>query len=550
MSLRSDPKPRSGTDPKGVPTRTSAPALGPVEFARWLWRTLTSMRTALVLLFLLALAAVPGSLIPQQKVDPTAVSAFRRSHQSLAPWYDRIGMFHVYTSTWFSAIYLLLMVSLIGCFLPRLRVYARAARARPPRAPANLRRLSASDSFRTDESPQAVAERASVLLGSQRRRVDVYNERDPAKAGAVVVTAEKGYLREAGNLLFHFAVLVVLVGVAVTSLWGFKGSVVVVQGGTFSNTLIQYDDFTSGGRFKPESLAPFAFTIKAFNVSYETSGPGRGTPTQFAAGLTVTDRPGERAHPYDLRVNHPLTVDGTSVYLVGHGYAPVVTVRDRAGRVVYSGPVVFLPLDGSFTSYGIIKAPDAKPTQLGFEGYFFPTAVLAANNQPASSFPAALNPRLSLIAYHGDLGLDNGIAQSVYVLDKSKLTPYRSPNGQPRALLMKPGDTVKLKTGDLTDGSITFDGVKQWAKLQVSRSPGKVLPLTGVMLAIAGLLGSLFIRPRRTWVRATRADGRTLVEVAALDRVSGGSPGEHVEQVAAQLRGMRRPDRTSGKDRS
>ncbi len=184
------------------------------------------MRTALVLLFLLALAAIPGSLIPQQKVDPTAVSAYQRAHPSLTPWFDRVGMFHVYTSSWFSAIYLLLMVSLVGCFVPRIRLYAHAARSRPPRAPANLARLPAFGSFHTDESPTQVAERAARLLGSQRRRVQQYEVAD----GARVVSAEKGYLREAGNLVFHVAVLVVLVGVAVTSLWGFKGSVVVVQG--------------------------------------------------------------------------------------------------------------------------------------------------------------------------------------------------------------------------------------------------------------------------------------------------------------------------------
>jgi cytochrome c biogenesis protein len=529
MSLRSDPKPLAPE------RRQPAPPIGPVGFARWLWRTLTSMRTALVLLFLLALAAVPGSLIPQEKVDPTAVSAYRRAHPGLAPWFDRLGMFHVYTSPWFSAVYLLLMVSLVGCFVPRIRLYAHAARARPPRAPLNLARLAAFDSYLTEGSPSQVADRAAGVLRSHRRRIARYDLPD----GVRVVSAEKGYLREAGNLVFHVAVLVVLVGVAVTSLWGFKGSVVVVQGDSFSNTLIQYDDFAAGGRFSSADLAPFAFTVDRFAVSYDPRGPGRGTPTRFEANLSVVDRPGARATPFDLRVNHPLQVDGTSVYLVGHGYAPVVTVRDGRGGVVYSGPVVFLPLDGSFTSYGVIKAPDASPTQLGFEGYFFPTARLGPNDQPMSVFPAPDNPVLSLIGYHGNLGLDSGTAQSVYVLDKTGLTSYKLADGRPRPLLLRPGDTARLK-----DGSITFTGVKLWAKLQISRQPGKILPLAGVLLAIAGLLASLFIRPRRTWVRATPSGGRTLVEVAALDRVSGGSPGEHVEQVTDAMR-----DERSGSER-
>jgi cytochrome c biogenesis protein len=259
----------------------------------------------------------------------------------------------------------------------------------------------------------------------------------------------------------------------------------------------------------------------------------------FDADLSVVDKPGDPAHSYDLRVNHPLEVDGTSVYLVGHGYAPRVTVRDGDGRVAFSGPVIFLPQDSSFISYGVVKVPDAAPEQLGFEGYFFPTASLC-DGQPCSTFPDADNPVLSLVAYRGNLGIDDGAAQSVYVLDKDKLKPFTTPGGKPRALLLREGQTVSLGNGA---GSVTFDGYDRWVKLQINRAPAKVVPLVGVLLAIVGLLGSLFVRPRRTWVKVRPVDGRTVVEVAALDRVSGGDPAAHVRDVAARLRaGTRRGD--------
>ena len=112
------------------------PALSPGELGRWAWRQLTSMRTALLLLLALALAAVPGSLVPQQGVDSLKVARFRIEHPDLAPWFDRLGMFSVYSSPWFAAIYLLLMVSLIGCVVPRTAVYLRACGPgrRAPRA--------------------------------------------------------------------------------------------------------------------------------------------------------------------------------------------------------------------------------------------------------------------------------------------------------------------------------------------------------------------------------------------------------------------------------
>jgi cytochrome c biogenesis protein len=488
------------------------------------------MRTALILLFLLAVAAIPGSLVPQQRVDPSAVAAFQDRHPNLTPLFEWLGMFHVYSSVWFSAIYLLLMVSLVGCIVPRTGVYLRAVRARPPKAPRNLARLSAYDTWTTSSRVEEQTQAAARLLRGQRRRVDVRHESD-----AVVVAAEKGYLREAGNLVFHVALVVVLVGVAITWLFGFRGGASVIVGQGFSNSLIQYDEFTPGARFDEDSLTPFSFTVKDFDVAWERTGPGAGTPLSFHAMLEVVDEPGASPRTYDLRVNHPLTIDGTSVYLVGHGYAPRVTVRDGAGNVAFSGPVVFLPQDGSFMSFGVVKVPDARPTQLGFEGYFFPTGALTAQGRPYSSFPDADHPVLSLIPYRGDLGLDSGIPQSVYVLDKDELSQLRT-GGARQALMLQPGETIELGGGA---GSITFDGYDRWVKLQINKAPGKVVPLAGVLAAIAGLLGSLFIRPRRTWVRMRRVGESTVVEVAALDRVGGGDPAAHVAAVSAELAGER-----------
>jgi len=165
------------------------------ELARWSWRQLTSMRTALVLLLLLALASIPGSVIPQEDVDSLAVSTWRENHPRLAPIWDRLDLFSVYSSPWFSAIYILLMISLVGCIIPRLFVYWRALRAQPPRAPRHLSRLPEHTSYVTDEAPDSVRARAAEEMGSRRYRVAVRDDGDDA------VAAERGHLREAGNLL-------------------------------------------------------------------------------------------------------------------------------------------------------------------------------------------------------------------------------------------------------------------------------------------------------------------------------------------------------------
>ncbi len=512
------------------------PALSPVELARWTWRQLTSMRTALVLLFLLALAAVPGSVVPQKNIDAFKVSDWKQAHPTLTPIYERLGLFSVFNSVWFSAIYILLMVSLVGCIVPRLQVYWRGMRARPPRTPRNLGRLPESRTFELDEDADAVLDRAAAVL--RRKRFRVVTDGDS-------VAAERGYLREAGNLLFHVSVLVVLLGFAYGQLYGYKGGVITVVGQGFSNSLSQYDDFAPGSLFDPDTLSPLSFTVDDFHVKYLTSGPQLGQPTTFSADLTYRDKPEDPARRYKLAVNHPLTLSGANVFLVGNGYAPVVTVKDGNGDVAYKGPVVFLPQDPSNASFGVIKVPDAAPQQLGFEGLFLPTYGFTMARGPFSQFPDVLDPVLSLVPYRGDLGLDAGTSQSVYALDKTHLKSF--PSKDPKRL--GPVLRVKLKPGDIAQlpggaGSIRFDGVRRWVKLQVSDSPGKGIALGGVLLGILGLMGSLFIRPRRTWVRVTRRDGRTLVELAGLDRSSGGDLGDEIDGLQRLVSGEQDREQT------
>jgi cytochrome c biogenesis protein len=485
------------------------------------------MRTALVLLFLLALAAVPGSIVPQQNIDASRVSQWQLAHPQLTPIYEKLGLFSVYNSVWFSAVYILLMVSLVGCVVPRLRIYWRGMRARPPKAPRHFGRLPQARMFELDEEPSVVLTRARQAMRRNRYRADVSSTGD----GSGTVSGERGYLREAGNLLFHTCVLVVLVGFAVGQLYGYKGGVITVVGQDFSNSLSQYDDFTPGSLFNPDSLPPMSLTVEDFHVKFLTSGPEVGQPSDFSADLSYRAAPGSPLRHYRLAVNHPLTLPGVNVFLVGHGYAPVVTVRDGAGHVAYHGPVIFLPQDSTFSSFGVIKVPDARPQQIGLQGIFLPTYFGNLTRSPVSQFPDALNPVLSLLAYHGDLGMNQGAPQSVYDLDKQGLRLDTNASGAPARVDLRLGQTRKLAGG----GSISFDRVDRWVKLQVSNSPGKAITLAGLVLALLGLMGSLFIRPRRAWVRVTRRRGRTLVELAGLDRSSGGNLGEEIDELQRLL---------------
>ena len=495
------------------------------------WRQLTSMRTALVLLFLLAVAAIPGSLLPQRNVSVEKVRAFLAAHPTAGPLIDRASGFNVYGSPWFSAIYLLLFASLVGCLVPRLRSHAVALWRRPPPAPRRLDRLPAYAVVGTGPVDQvAVADRLRAMLRGQRFRVTVRQE----APGTVTLSAEKGYLKETGNLLFHFALLGLLAGVAYGSLGGWHANRLLVAGAenSFCNSMQQYDEYGLGAAVDGSDLPPFCLRLDSFRGSYLDNGQ----PVAFDATIGYRWAGGGGAErTRRVSVNSPLRLSGANVYLLGHGYAPVLRYTDRYGRTQpVTAPV--LPRDGALTSDGVALFPDAnldprtgRPDelgQIGFNGVYLPTVP----PDPAvgrSLHPAERDPGLMLQAYRGDLGLDAGTPLSVYTLDARQLRAGRlSTFDQPH--LLRPGETWTL-----SDSSrVEFLGTRPWVALSVRWDPGERVVLGGAVCLLIGLLVSLTGRRRRVWLRVTadqvtagglpRNDDQTFaVEFAELVRRAG-----------------------------
>lgn len=506
----------AGSGPRG---------LGVLGWLRWAWRQLTSMRTALVLLFLLAVASVPGSVLPQQGIDPSAVNQYYAAHPSLAPILNRLSLFSVFAAPWFAAIYLLLFLSLAGCVLPRTFRMVGSARQQPPRAPRHLTRLPMADSYATALAPDEALAGAGRQLAGQRFRL---------RTGDGWISAEKGYLREVGNLLFHIALLALLASVGIGGVFGYKANRLLVAGQSFANTPTALDVFRPGRLVSATDLAPFSIELKSFHATYVTSGPQQSEPETFNAALRYSTAPGAPTKAYDLQVNRPLNIDGASVYLIGHGYAPEFKVTDGAGNVVFSGAVPFVPVEQSgFTSEGVIKVPDASPAQLGFAGVFLPSAA-DENGRLVSVFPSPLEPRVSLVSYAGNLGLNDGQSQSVYQLDLSGMHRLAI---APRPLAV--GQSITLPNGA---GKLTFTGYRQWASLAITHDPGQLPALISASVALAGLILSFLIRRRRVFVRAAPGpDGRTVVDVGGLARsdAAGGFEVEFAE-LAKDLRTAQR----------
>ena len=444
------------------------------SFLRWCWRQLTSMRTALILLLLLGIAAIPGSLFPQRSQNPIQVKQYFIDNPTLAVWLDRLSLFNVYSSPWFSAIYLLLFISLIGCVLPRSISHLKAIGAVPTLTPKYLDRME----YFT-EIKKVDLDLAEAKLRKMRFRV----RRDENS-----ISAEKGYARESGNLLFHLSLVLILIAIGVGSLFGSKGDAILNVGDRFINTPTSYDILGFGKYQAEDSLPPFALTIKDFKAEYD---PTTNAPLDYTLTVLAANPVGSQEKTEIIKVNKPLTYGSTKVYLQANGYSPKVIVKDKSGKVIFDGPTPFLPQDANLSSIGAIKIPDMNP-QIGFVSSFLPTADRDPIRGGFSSYPEVLDPRLLISVWKGDLGLNSGVPQSVYRINTSKMERIGL-----KALVLN-------ESYDFGEGSITFTGWNSWVNLQIVNDPGKGYALIGAILAISGLLISLFTRQRRIWIKQGR----------------------------------------------
>lgn len=386
------------------------------------------MRTALILLFLLALASLPGALLPQWSLNTAKTALYIADHPTLGPWLNRLGFFEVFASPWYAAIYLLLFTSLVGCVLPRTWEFVGQLRADPVATPRNLRRLPHYERRTVDGTPEQVADRiGSALSGRRGRRWRTVRRTETD--GSLTISAERGYLREVGNLVFHLSLLGLLVAIAVGKLFGYEASIIVTAGQGFcSLSPANYDNFRPGLTVDGTELNPFCIQVDDFHADYTNEGQA----IAFRADIRYqgeADTGTGTWHPDVLQVNDPLRIGGERLYLLGHGYTPQfrVTFPDGAVRD-YQQPFVPANGDHNFTSQGAVKVADppgvvgddVRKHQLAIVGIFAPTAVVT-DKIMSSAFPGALKPGVAVDIYRGDLGMESGRSQSVFAIDQDQV---------------------------------------------------------------------------------------------------------------------------------
>ena len=525
------------------------------------WHWLTSMRTALMLLFVLAVASIPGALLPQRTVSSSLVDDYLKANPTTGPIYDKLQLFDVFQSTWFLAIIVLLTISLVGCIIPRSIDHWRAYKAKPTRAPKYLGRMPHHVEGEVAGAPEDVEKQLRKQL--KRWHVASY-EPDEDRAGAYSISAERGYTRELMNLIFHIGIVAMILTFVAGRMVFYEGQVIVVtnseaesavpveQSRVFCNTSpANFDVFRAGPLFDGTGLTPFCFESQNFSATYLNNGQAN----EFSSDITYTDDltvPQEQWEPANLAVNHPLRVGGDRVYLQGHGFAPQVTLTWPNGET-RTQMVQFRPTDVfTFLSSGVMRFdppagmyPDLaerRQHQIAIEGNFAPTARWAGPNgdQLQSAFPSMDDPAVSVDVYVGDAGLDTGRPQNVFVLDQSLVADGRLEKVS--RVQLTPGSEATVDTGD-GEVKVRFDGAAEYANYQISRDPTQVWALLAAAVMLAGLAGSLAIKRRRIWVRlrpGTSAAGEavTHVELAGLARTDRAGWGREFDDIAAAILGL------------
>lgn len=524
-------------------------------YARKAWNWLTSMRTALALLFLLAIAAIPGALLPQRSLNESNVIEYIENNGKLAEFYDKIQLFDVFSSTWFTAIYVLLLISLVGCILPRSGEHYKAMRAPVVRAPRNLARLAHNGEGLVEKREEEVEKDARKLLKGWK--ITEYSAEED-RAGVRSIAAEKGYTRELFNLIFHLGIVGMIVTAGLGRLFYYEGQVIVVtdgeqnqQNSVFCNTATaNYDSFRAGANFDGTGLTTFCFEAHDFSADYLANGQAEmfRSNISYAVGDDIQND-SETWEDYELRVNHPLRIEGDRVYLQGHGFAPTFTVTWPNGET-RTQTVQWRPDDPTFfLSSGVVRFdppagmyPDLyerRQNQLAIQGLFAPTAQWEGDNNEllTSSYPAMRDPAVAIDIYRGDNGLDTGIGQSLFSLDSSLM--HSGVLQKIERVNLQIGDTVTLDDGT----TVSFDGASEFANYQISRDPTQNWVLVTTVISLVSLVGSLMIRRRRIWVRFyPQENGTTRVETGGLARTDRAGWGGEYEKFHRELLGLKEED--------
>ena len=434
-----------------------------------MWGFLTSVNVAVVQIIVLGVFAVVGMTIRQLpefafRTPTDYAEQMDLMHQrydglfgsAVVSAFERIGVFQVFSSWWFSASLVLLLVSIVACTLdrtPRLWRQSHEIRVVQP------------DAYFDPRLPDRAAIEGlapeDVRAAFRRRRFGVRMERAVSPDGQVAtyVYGDRHRYTKLATLFTHLGLILFLVAAAVTSRFGYETPLVVASGDT---TTVQ------------PIGTPDLLVVK--NLGFAAPRLPDGQFADFTTDLAVY-RNGTEIARKTIRVNDPLSVAGFTFHQNGFGPAPDLVIRDAAGGLLWSGPV-------------------------------------------AMTDSAAGRPYISMAVPGRDLGFELYLDQASDASSLLVVLPYRitgtNPDGTPTVQSFTPFGIGPGGEGQAPglDLSVAMPSVGAYTLLIAKQDPGQGLVWAAFGSLILGLLITFYLPRRRAWAKID-ASGRMAIHFRA-----------------------------------
>ena len=364
---------------------------------------------------------------------------------------ERLQLFHVFSSTWFSIGLVVLIISIVACTIDRTpRLWRQSA---------DIRVVQPDPYFDPKLPDRAVMAGISADAAASVLRRHRFVVRREEAGGATYLYGDRNRWTKLATLLTHTGLVLFLVAAAITSRLGDEQGLVVAEGESLTVQPIG---------------TPGLLLVR--NLGFDAPGFDTGRPTDFTTHLAVY-QDGRQIAEKTIRVNDPLTVGGYTFHQNGFGPAPDVVIRDAEGRPLWDGPI---PMTDAAAG--------------------FPFAEFAVPGRDVV---------LQLLLQRATDG--TGVLL-VLPFRQTGVNPDGSPvitGLEPLALTRGESDTAGG-----TDFSVELSSFGEFTLLIAKKDPGQGIVWGAFGFLIVGLLITFWMPRRRVWGRLD-ADGRLSLVVRA-----------------------------------
>lgn len=313
-----------------------------------LWNFFASVKLALFTLFVLAVASIIGTIVPQREMAGRYVELYG---PEVAKFFQLLDIQDMYNSWWFVSLLVLFCVNLVVCTIERLPHIWRVVTL-DNLATTTIDRLGKM-AMRRSFGTQVASEQAGGIV-RQIMQGSGWKLSQADKEGGTLFFSQKGACTRLGVIIVHVSILVIFAGSLIGSFYGYKASVLIPEGGATDQVYQSNDEHTA---------IPLDFIVRCddFQLTYYDTG----MPKEYRSGLAIV-KDGKEVYTKSIVVNDPMQYGGLTFYqssyqpVEGQLSAQMTNETTKAEQKFYMLPQQEKKWDSEKVSFGIvaISGPD------------------------------------------------------------------------------------------------------------------------------------------------------------------------------------------------